>query len=101
MQTKKAVSRITAETRRESHENTDKSGMSQKVLEVFKDKKLTAREAAAEMYEKGYIPYPARAVIQPRITELVESGKLEVVEKKKDIVTDRKVAVYRVKNECL
>lgn len=93
---KPATSNITAKTRRESNRKTDRSTQSQKVLQVLAGKELTAREVAVEMYAQGLLPYPARAVIQPRITELVEAGAIVAVGEKQDDITGRTVAVYRV-----
>lgn len=92
---KPATSSITRETRKASHEKTDKRKLYELVLETLGDSELTAREIAVEMHEHGVLPFPERAIIQPRITELVEAGKLEVTGKRLDYVTDRKVAVYK------
>lgn len=97
-QTKGAVSPVTKETRRESHAKTTKQKMADRVIGVLNvaGKPLTAKEVAQEMYYYGFIPYPARAIIQPRLTELVEAGVIEVVGKKMDEETERRVAVYGV-----
>lgn len=95
----RATSKTTEETRRESHEKTDKQALALEVIRVLDGKQLTAREIAVEMYNDGLLPYPARAVVQPRITELVQDGKLEAVGKKQDEETQRQVAVYRVVRE--
>lgn len=92
---KPAVSIETAQTRRESHRKTNKENMYSKVLEVLESEDLTAREIAEQLYNNGEIAYPARAVIQPRITELVEAGLIKVTGKKYDGVTKRNVATYR------
>lgn len=92
---KPATSAITKSTRRESHEKTDKQPMKQRVLEVLGNRELTAREVAEEMFKRGFIPYPARAVVQPRITELVAAEKIEAAGWKMDEETQRKVAVYK------
>lgn len=93
-----ATSPITKATRRESNKKTEKQPLRQMVLATLADKELTAREIAAEMYNKGLLPYPARGVIQPRITELVKDGAIEATGVKFDQVTERKVAVYKVVN---
>ena len=93
---KPATSVITQETRKESHGKTDKLTMHKAVIETLGSKELTANEIAAEMHKAGLLPYPARAIIQPRITELVQAGQVEAVGKKLDTETDRKVAVYKV-----
>lgn len=93
---KPATSGITKATRITSYKKTEKQPLRQLVLETLDGKQLTAREIAVEMHAKGLLPYPARAIIQPRITELVESGVIEAVDIKHDEETDRKVAVYKV-----
>lgn len=94
--TKKATSKITKETRIQSYRQTEKQPLRQLVLDALGSNELTAREIAVEMYNRGLLPYPARAIIQPRITELVEAGVIEAVGMKLDTETERKVAVYKV-----
>lgn len=93
---KPATSAITKGTRIASYKQTEKQPKRQLVLEVLTGRELTAREIAAEMHKMGVLPYPARAVIQPRITELVEAGVIEAIGTKLDAETERKVAVYKV-----
>ena len=97
---KQATSVITYETRKESFYNTDKKPLRKLVLTALENEELTAREIAVKMHKEGALPYPARAIIQPRITELVEEGVIKAVRKKYDVDTKRQVAVYKVqKNE--
>lgn len=93
---KPATSAITKATRITSYKQTEKQPLRQRVLDTLGNSELTAREIAVEMHKRGLIPYPARAVIQPRITELVEAGVIEAVDVKLDTETERKVAVYKV-----
>ena len=93
---KPATSSITKETRKASYDKTKPQPMKDKVLKILAGKKLTAREIALEMHSCGWLPYPARAIIQPRITELVEAGEIKVAEDKQDTLTHRKVAVYMI-----
>lgn len=93
---KPATSSITKATRKESYQKTERQPMKERVLAVLKGKEFTAREIATEMYNKGWLPYPARAIIQPRITELVEAGEIKVIKDKQDTLTHRKVAVYMI-----
>lgn len=96
---KPATSKETAETRRESHRKTNKENMYSNVLKVLDKDILTAREIAQRLFKMGVIEYPARAIIQPRITELVENGVLRVAGKKFDSQSRRNVAQYRKENE--
>lgn len=93
---KKATSTITEETRILSYKQTEKQPLRQRVLDTLDGHEMSAREIAVEMHKRGLIPYPARAVIQPRITELVEAGVIKAVGDKWDTMTERKVAVYKV-----
>ena len=93
---KPATSAITKRTRKASNDKTKRQPLHDLVIDTLGSQKMTAREIACEMHAKGYIPYPARAVIQPRITELVESGRLKAVGEKTDTQTQRKVAMYKV-----
>lgn len=93
---KKATSAITKETRIMSYKQTEKQAKRQLVLDALGSNELTAREIAVELHSRGLLPYPARAVIQPRITELVEDGIITATGKKYDPETERKVAVYKV-----
>lgn len=96
---KPATTATTASTRRESHRKIKKTKMYEKILLAISTDILTAREIAIRLFENGAIEYPARAVVQPRITELVENGVLEVVGKKYDNQTERTVAQYSRKVE--
>lgn len=89
--------RITEQTRRESHELTDRDVMYNHVMHALQERgEMTAREVAVVLYDQHVIPHPTRALIHPRLTELVGMGKLEVVGKKYDAETKRNVAVYGV-----
>lgn len=92
---KPAVSKITAETRRESHHKTDKQRLKEAVLIVLQQHgALTAKEIATILCASGAVAYPTRSAIQPRLTELVQGGMIRVVGKTEDKTTQRKVAVY-------
>lgn len=93
---KPATSAITKGTRITSYKQTEKQPMRQHVLDTLGNSALTAREIAVEMHKQGLLPYPARAIIQPRITELVEAGVILAIGTKLDEETERNVAVYKV-----
>ena len=92
---KHATSKATEQTRRESNKKTNRKNMYYNVVKVLGSGTMTAREIAEKLYSKGAIAYPARAVIQPRFTGLVEDGKLVGVGKKFEGATNRNVAVYK------
>lgn len=60
---------------------------------------LTARECAAILYKKGFVPYPMRQTVHPRIKELVDMGKVEECGSKLDEVTHKIVTIYRKKGD--
>ena len=89
---------ITHQTRFESYKKTDKTNLQNHVLRVLQscELPLTAREIAGQLYSEHILHCPERSVIQPRITELVDDGKVVAVGKVYDQVTDRKVAAYKL-----
>lgn len=81
---------ITHETQREAYYSVDKTVRTQEILNVLdRGQAMTAREIMKEL------KYLERNAVAPRLTELVEAGKVEVVGKKKCTVTGRMVAEYR------
>lgn len=90
---------ITHETRRESNYKTapNKANRHAKILELLKIKPMTAHELTEELLSLGLIPYYDRNFVSPRLTELKEAGKVEVVVKKYCQRTDRQVAVWAIK----
>ena len=80
---------ITAETRRESYKKTDKVTRQFAILEALGSEEMTAREIAQKLH------YTDLNAVKPRITELMQLGRLEATGKKLDPLTERKVAIYR------
>lgn len=60
---------------------------------------LTAKEVAKEMKYRGYTPTDERAWSAPRLTELYYDGELEITGKKRDILTNKWVWMYRLTKE--
>lgn len=89
-------SRITKQTRRESHSAVNKNKLYSLILEQLKYQDMTAREIAVVLYRHGLVLTPARQQVQPRLTELVQDGRVEVVGKRLDTLTGKHVAVYRL-----
>lgn len=89
-------SRITRQTRRESNEKTDRQGMYSMILKELSYGDMTAREIGAILYRHGLVLSPSRQQVQPRLTELMQEGKISVVGKRKDSLTKRSVAVYHL-----
>lgn len=57
---------------------------------------LTAREIAVVLCRNGYIPLAIRQATAPRLTELVEFGKVRVVGHKVDEQSKKTVSIYKV-----
>ena len=79
---------ITKETRQESYVVRPITRAND-ILRFMGDREMTARQIA---YGMGFKEMNA---VRPRLTELKEAGKVEVVKKAYDPVTDRNVAVWR------
>ena len=91
------MSKITEETRRESYEALDAATVNRHIIDILEGSEgMTAREVAINMFMFNLLPYPVRQAVAPRLTELVAEGVVEVTGKKKDEVTERNVAVYRL-----
>lgn len=86
------MSGITSETRRESYYKVDTLTRQKVILQAFRELgDMTARECAAHL---GFTDLNG---VKPRITELCQKGQLDAVAKRKDPLTNRNVAVYRVR----
>ena len=88
----------TFETRHEAHESVDKQKRYKQIIEVLEGKKLTAKEVAVEMFEKGYMPTSERNFAAPRLTELSIKGIVEPIGKVVCEYTGKKVAVYKLRD---
>ena len=80
---------ITEETRLESYIRTPTSERKQMILTILGDKQMTARMIA---YALGFRDLNA---VKPRLTELKKEGRVVVVGKAYDEMTDRRVAVFQ------
>lgn len=84
------MDQITKETRREAYE-TRPVTRQEAILLALGDKELTARQIADAL---GFTDLNA---VRPRLTELMDAGKVETCGKRRDSVTGKNVAVfYRV-----
>jgi len=92
---------ITYETRREAHQSVDKAKRNDQILEILKDLgPLTAKEVAVELHRRGITGSDDRNTAAPRLTEMVDAGRVKVTGKKRCIYTQKTVAVFeRVKVE--
>lgn len=91
---------ITLETRGESYETVDKAKRYGQILECLKETpKMTAKEIAVRMWEKGYTPTSERNFTAPRLTEMSQMGIVEPVGKMKCQYTGKTVTVYDIREE--
>lgn len=88
---------IPHETRREAHEaiKPQKAMRRAQVLEVMGEGSYTVDEVIDLMMERGYLRYPDRNSVAPRLTELMQLGKVTVSGKRKSGKTGKTVSVYR------
>lgn len=92
---------ITLKNRREAYENVKPKRDNRKalILEVLKNGDpggMTAEEVAQQLLKDGKIPYIDPNFTRPRLTELKEDGKVEVVGKRRSFTTARNTAVWKV-----
>lgn len=86
------------ENQLEANESIDRQKRYRQILEVLEGKEMTFRDIAYAMYEKGYTPSPETTFSQPRVTELVQQGKIEPLGKVVSNFTGKKVSVFGVRN---
>lgn len=67
----------------------------QQILEILKNREMTAKEIAVEMFDLGLIPSTERNYTAPRLTELTKYGFVKVIGKKKCNWTGKQVAIYK------
>ncbi|HBB28159.1 MAG TPA: hypothetical protein DC000_02730 [Clostridiales bacterium] len=84
------MNQVTRETRLESYLSTGHETRYKEILNVLKNKKMTAREVA---YALGYVELNA---VRPRLTELEQKGIVEIIGKVKDEISERSVAIYKI-----
>lgn len=84
---------ITHETRKEAYETAPRLIRRQAVLEALGKDRLTAREIMSKM---GFTDPNS---VRPRVTELMQDGIIEACGKKKDAVTRKTVAIFKIKED--
>ena len=92
---------ITFKTRHKSYEDMKEhlSERHKQILEILKNKEMTTREIAQELYNKHYTNTTDVNNARPRITELESLGFVTTDKTKKCSVTNKEVAVYRETTE--
>ena len=66
------------------------------ITEVLANKELTAREIAEILFEQGFVMTATRQEVAPRLTELEKMERVEVVGSKVDVLTKKRVSIYRL-----
>lgn len=85
------------EARHEAHERVDKQKRYKEIESILEGKQLTAKQIAVAMYEEGYTPTTERNFSAPRLTELAQMGRVEIVGKAVCEYTGRPVSVYELR----
>lgn len=86
---------VPLENKVQANEEVDKQKRYSQILEVLGNKELTAKEIAEGMRKAGYIPTNERNFVSPRATELLKTGILEIIGKRKCKWTGKTVSVFR------
>ena len=92
---------ITFKTRHKSYEDMLEhlSERHKQILEILKNKEMTTREIAQELYKRHYTNTADVNNARPRITELESLGFVTTDKTKKCSTTNKEVAVYRETTE--
>lgn len=92
---------ITFRTRHKSYEDMldHLSERHKQILEILKDKEMTTREIAQELYKRHYTDTSDVNNARPRVTELESLGFVITDKTKKCNITNKEVAVYRETTE--
>jgi len=91
----------TEETRRESYELIlpEVDQRKKMILKILKKGPMTAHAITEQLWNRGLIPYYDRNFVSPRLTELRDMDVIEVVGKKFENRTNRKVTVWKIKEK--
>ena len=96
---------ITTDTRWKSFEKIQDSDLPEMIIEVLKQARakgisgMTAREIAVVLKNQGLVRVAERQTTAPRITELIDAGKVKAVGKVRDESTNRNVATFMLTDE--
>ncbi len=94
----------TFDTRAEANDKVDRKKRYRQIIGIMKEyewfAKLTAKDIAVIMHEKGFTPTAERNFAAPRLTELSKAGIVEPCGKTICRYTGKKVAVYRLREEA-
>ena len=95
------MNKITKETRQLSFEDINQKTKAryEQIINILNNREMSAKEISTEMYRKGLTDSSDRNYSQPRLCELIKMDLVEVVGKKICEFTNKKVAVYKLKEE--
>lgn len=96
---------ITLETRKKSYKRILES-LGTRQSQVFTEllcfpQGVTASELATHMHDIGFFRSPERNNTHPRLNEMESMNIVEVIGKRQCRVTNKTVAVYKVKDEVM
>lgn len=90
---------ITRETRRSAYDEiVENLGKRQKIVYEGLTDELTANELAIKLWKEGSIHTPDRNNVHPRLNELVIDEVIEIVGKRKCMISGKTCAVYKRKS---
>jgi len=78
----------------------DRQRLYRLITEVLSNKELTAREIAEVLFERGCVMTATRQEVAPRLTELERLNRVEVVGSKVDVLTKKRVSIYKLHEQC-
>lgn len=92
---------ITIKNRREAYNEIKPKRKTRKemILKILTDGNhsgMTAEDIAQQLLQNGAITYIDSNFVRPRLTELKDDGKVEVVGKRRSSITARNVSVWKV-----
>lgn len=92
--------KVTLDNRAASYEAVDKAERYRQIIECLEEcPKMTAKQIAVRMWEKGYIPTGERNFSAPRLTELAKKGVVDTVGKMRCQWTGKMVTLYELRTK--
>ena len=91
----------TYDTRAEANETVDRQKRYSQIIDILRERPMTAKEVAVMMMRRGYIPTSERNFTAPRLTELSDRGIVEPIGKKRCPYTGKTVAVYQIREASM
>ena len=88
------------QARAEANASVPRENRYNQILQVLGDKQMTSREIAYEMYRRHMIPTSDVNFVRPRLTEMMDDGRIEPCGKGKDKDTGRTVTVFERRLEA-